>query len=314
MPTTTLRRAAATSLTALLGGAAALALPATAQAAPAPAAPRAAAAPAPAAGGPTIIRRPVVIAHRGAAGQAPENTLAAVDRADALGFDWVENDVQRTKDGELVIVHDDSLARTTNVEELFPDRAPWKIKDFTAAEIRTLDAGSWFGPAFAGARVPTLKEYVNRVDRNHQKMLMEVKNPELYPGIEKNIADVLDQEGWLDRSHVLYKLVMQSFSADSVRTFHGLRPEVTTGFLGTPALADLPQYAAFTDQINPQHGTINAAFVKAVHSLRGPQGKVLQVNTWTVDDAVNTKKVWDYKVDGIISNKPDVVREAMRQP
>ncbi|WP_281259550.1 glycerophosphodiester phosphodiesterase family protein, partial [Streptomyces glaucescens] len=96
--------------------------------------------------------RPAVIAHRGASAYAPENTLAAVDKAAELGIEWVENDVQRTKDGELVVIHDDSLRRTTDVETVFPDRAPWQVRDFTAAEIARLDAGSWFGPAYAGAR------------------------------------------------------------------------------------------------------------------------------------------------------------------
>ncbi|MFF0743560.1 glycerophosphodiester phosphodiesterase [Streptomyces sp. NPDC004111] len=301
------RRTVALALAVLAGGAGALALPATAQAAPGPGAADAASAAVTASAGPTLF------AHRGASAYAPENTLAAVDRADAMGIDWVENDVQRTKDGELVIVHDDSLARTTNVEQLFPDRAPWKIKDFTAAEINTLDAGSWFGPAYAGARVPTLKQYLNRLDDNKQKLLMEVKNPEMYPGIEKDVLGVLAQEGWLDGDHVRRKLVVQSFSADSVRTVHTLRADLTTGFLGTPAVADLPKYAAYTDRINPQHGTIDAAYVQAVHRLKGAHGRRLQVNTWTVDDAVNAKKVRGFGVDGIITNKPDVVRDALRR-
>ncbi|NED08346.1 glycerophosphodiester phosphodiesterase, partial [Streptomyces sp. SID6648] len=87
--------------------------------------------------------------------------------------------------------HDESLARTTDVEEVFPDRSPWKVKDFTAAEIARLDAGSWFGPEYAGARVPTLEQYLNRLDRNHQKLLLELKSPGLYPGIEQQTLKVL---------------------------------------------------------------------------------------------------------------------------
>lgn len=138
---------------------------------------------------------PVVFAHRGASAYAPENTLAAVDKADALGFDWVENDVQFTKDGVLVVVHDTDLRRTTDAEEVFPDRTSWAVKDFTAAEIARLDAGSWFGPRFAGTRVPTLKQYLDRVERNRQKLLLEIKSPEIYPGIEKETLRVLRQKG-----------------------------------------------------------------------------------------------------------------------
>ncbi|MFE6496474.1 glycerophosphodiester phosphodiesterase [Streptomyces sp. NPDC057748] len=253
---------------------------------------------------------PVVFAHRGASAYAPENTLAAVDKADALGFDWVENDVQFTKDGVLVVVHDTDLRRTTDVEEVFPDRTSWAVKDFTAAEIARLDAGSWFGPKFAGTRVPTLKQYLDRVERNRQKLLLEIKSPEIYPGIEKETLRVLRQKGWLDRSHVKNRLVIQSFGADSVKKVHQLRPDVTTGFLGTPAVADLPSYAAFTDQINPSYTSVSADYVDAVHALKGAHGKKLRVNTWTVNDAATAAKVAGLGVDGIITNYPDVVREA----
>ncbi|MFF8446405.1 glycerophosphodiester phosphodiesterase [Streptomyces leeuwenhoekii] len=257
-------------------------------------------------------RPPTVIAHRGASAYAPENTLAAVDKAAELGIRWVENDVQRTKDGELVVLHDDSLRRTTDVEEVFPDRAPWKVKDFTAAEIARLDAGSWFGPAWAGARVPTLEQYVRRVEHHHQKLLLEIKNPALYPGIERQTLKVLANEGWLDRRHVAHRLVVQSFSADSVRTVHELKPAVKTGFLGTPPVSELPAYAAFTDQINPSHGSLSAGYVSAVQAVTGPHGKPLEVFTWTVDDAERARQVAGYGVDGIITNKPDVVRGAVR--
>jgi glycerophosphoryl diester phosphodiesterase len=228
-----------------------------------------------------------------------------------MGFAWVENDVQRTRDGELVVVHDDSLARTTDVEQKFPARAPWKVKDFTAAEIATLDAGSWRGAQWAGARVPTLKEYLNRVDENRQKLLLEIKKPELYPGIEQDTLRVLGEEGWLDRSHVRGRLVIQSFGADSVRAVHRERPDITTGFLGRPAVADLPVYAAFTDQINPSHTSLTAEYVAAVHALKGAHGKPLRVSTWTVNDAAAAERVAGFGVDGIITNHPDVVRDAV---
>ncbi|NUK04286.1 glycerophosphodiester phosphodiesterase [Streptomyces lunaelactis] len=262
---------------------------------------------------PAAVRHgePLVIAHRGASAYAPENTLAAIDLAGDMGFAWVENDVQRTKDGELVVVHDESLARTTDVEQRFPGRAPWKIKDFTAAEIATLDAGSWFGPKWAGARVPTLKQYLNRVEDNGQKLLLEIKNPRSYPGIEQDTLRVLGAEGWLDRCHVRHKLVIQSFGAETVKVVHRQRPDIVTGFLGTPAVADLPSYAAFTDQINPTYTTLTAAYVAAVHRLKGPHGKPLQVSTWTVNDAAGAVRVAGFGVDGIITNNPDVVREAL---
>ncbi|MGW7257804.1 glycerophosphodiester phosphodiesterase [Streptomyces sp. NPDC054834] len=251
-----------------------------------------------------------VIAHRGASAYAPENTLPAIDKAAGLGFSWVENDVQRTRDGELVVIHDDSLARTTNVEDVFPGRAPWKVKDFTAAEIARLDAGSWFSPAYRGTRVPTLEQYMRRVEHNHQKLLLEIKNPELYPGIERQTLKLLSNEGWLDHGHQ-GRLIVQSFSADSLRIVHDLKPGITTGFLGTPSVGSLQRYAGFADLINPSYGTISTSYVTTVHMFDGPHGRPMGVFAWTVNDAVTARSVARYGVDGLITNRPDVVRAAL---
>lgn len=254
---------------------------------------------------------PTVVAHRGASAYAPENTLASIDKAARLGFQWVENDVQRTRDGELVVIHDDSLKRTTDVEQVFPHRAPWKVKDFTAAEIARLDAGSWFGHAYAGTRVPTLKQYMRRVEHNHQSLLLEIKNPELYPGIEQQTLKLLGNEGWLDQRHLDSRLIVQSFSADSIRTVHDLGPGIRTGFLGTPPVSALHRYASFTDLINPSYGSVSAGYVSAVHAFTGPHGHPMEVFAWTVDDAPTAWKVAGYGVDGLITNKPDVVRASL---
>ncbi|MFI8892970.1 glycerophosphodiester phosphodiesterase [Streptomyces paradoxus] len=284
-------RAVAASTTALLGTAALL-FPAS---------------PARAAGGGT----PLVIAHRGASAYAPENTLAAVDRAAELGIRWVENDVQRTRDGELVVLHDDNLRRTTDAEEVFPGRAPWKVKDFTAPEIARLDAGSWFGPAYAGARVPTLEQFVHRLERHHQKLLLEIKNPELYPGIERQTLKALSNEGWLDRSHLAGRLIVQSFSADSVRTVHELKPGVKTGLLGTPRVSDLLDVAEFADQVNPSYSSLSPAYVSSVQAFDGPHGRPMEVFAWTIDNGRTARRIAGYGVDGIITNRPDVVRKAL---
>ncbi|WBB60032.1 glycerophosphodiester phosphodiesterase family protein [Streptomyces sp. WMMC500] len=298
MPSRTLTRASG-ALTALAG----LVFTAAATSATATAADSAAA---------SSAAAPVVtIAHRGASADAPENTLEAIDAAREMGIDWVENDVQRSKDGELVIMHDDTLARTTDVEDLFPDRAPWKVSDFTWKEIRTLDAGSWKGEEWAGARVPNLTQYMKRVTKNRQKLVLEIKKPELYPGIEKEVLTELRKLGWLSRTAVKHKLVVQSFGADSIKTVHELRPDVKTGFLGTPAVADLPAYAAFSDQINSNHGTMSAEYYAAVHALKGPHGRQLEAYTWTVDDPARAVELARWGADGIITNRPDVIAEAL---
>ncbi|MFE0628973.1 glycerophosphodiester phosphodiesterase [Streptomyces sp. NPDC058864] len=255
---------------------------------------------------------PTVFAHRGASTEAPENTLAAVRRAHEQHIKWIENDVQRTKDGALVVIHDATLNRTTDVEQVFPDRSPWRVADFTLAEIRRLDAGSWFAPRFRGERVPTLQEYLELLDRDQQGLLLELKQPELYPGIEKQTVDALEKAGWLDQAHLSGRLVVQSFSADALRRTHELRPAVVTGFLGSPPVSRLKEYAAFADQINPDEKDVTYAYVQAVHSVNGPDGKPMRVNAWTVDDLTTAVRMAALGADGIITNRPDVIRNGVQ--
>jgi glycerophosphoryl diester phosphodiesterase len=254
---------------------------------------------------------PVIYAHRAGAAYAPENTLAAIRNSHRLGAQWVENDVQRTRDGQLVVIHDPTLARTTNVEKVYPARKPWRVADFTLREIKRLDAGSWFGRKYARERIPTLAQYMGQLDRTGQGVLLELKQPQLYPGIEKQTLALLDKEGWLDGPHIADRLVIQSFSAAALRTTHRLRPAVRTGFLGNPAVGELPSYAAFADQINPSDKTLTWSYVDTVHHTRGPHGVDMRVNTWTVDDTSRATAVAGLGVDGIITNRPDVIEDAV---
>lgn len=253
---------------------------------------------------------PVVVAHRGACGYAPENTLASIDKAAAMGATWVENDVQRTRDGQLVVIHDATLDRTTDVKRLYPNRAPWRVKDFTAREIARLDAGSWFGPRFAGVRVPMLWQYMERVSHNHQSLILEIKNPQLYPGIERQTLALLGSQGWLDPGHLRDRLVVQSFSADSVRRVHALRPAIRTAYLGTPKVTELKAYARFADQINSEYTKLSPPYVSAAHALKGPHAQRVKVFAWTVNRADEARRLAGFGVDGIITNVPDVVRRA----
>src|SRR6267142_6845902 len=131
-----------------------------------------------------------LIAHRGASAYAPENTLSAYRLAIAEGADFVEQDLQITRDGVLVCLHDLTLERTTNVKEVFPTRfheepvdgkpmRHWYVSDFTLREIKQLDAGSWFDVKFKGTRVPTFQEAIDLV-RGKAGLYPETKAPEVY--------------------------------------------------------------------------------------------------------------------------------------
>jgi glycerophosphoryl diester phosphodiesterase len=171
----------------------------------------------------------ILIAHRGASAYAPEHTIAAYELALKQGADFVEQDLQITKDGVLVCMHDMNLDRTTNVEEVFPDRSVevrgkkvWPVAEFTLEEIKKLDAGSWFDPKFKGKRVPTFQEAIDAI-RGKAGIYPETKGPESYAerglSMEAKLVQVL-RKNHLDwpGADTTTPVVIQSFSAKSLQT------------------------------------------------------------------------------------------------
>jgi len=172
------------------------------------------------------------VAHRGASAYAPEHTLAAYKLAIEMGADYVEQDLAVTKDGVLICLHDASLERTTNVEEVFPDRAisislegktrrAWVANDFTLAEIKQLDAGTWFNAKFKGERVPTFDEAVALI-RGKAGIFPELKTPEIYEGrkvdFEQLVAAALDKHGLRGpKADGKTPVILQTFGQASAR-------------------------------------------------------------------------------------------------
>lgn len=173
---------------------------------------------------------PWVIAHRGASAYAPENTVPAFRLAAEQRATFVEFDLRLTKDRHVVCLHDDSLERTTDVEEVFPERfrtvgtgtqatRRWLLEGFTLAELQRLDAGSWFAPAFRGTRIPTFTDTIEAL-RGRSGLFIELKSPERYEGIERLVlaelkARGLEKPGADPRTPVL----LQSFTASSLEVF-----------------------------------------------------------------------------------------------
>ena len=172
------------------------------------------------------------VAHRGASAYAPEHTLAAYQLAIEMGADYVEQDLAVTRDGVLICLHDASLERTTNVEEVFPDRAvsislegktrrAWVANDFTLAEIKQLDAGSWFDARFKGEQVPTFDEAIALV-RGKAGIFPELKTPEIYEGrkvdFEQLVATALDKHGLRGaKADAKTPVILQTFGQASAR-------------------------------------------------------------------------------------------------
>ncbi|RUT38831.1 glycerophosphodiester phosphodiesterase [Pseudomonas sp. PAMC 29040] len=154
------------------------------------------------------IPHPAVIAHRGASFDAPESTAASYKLARDLGADYLEMDLQRSKDGVLFALHDNSLLRTTDVAQKFPERKDSPASAFTLAELKTLDAGSWFNqaypdrarPAYVGLPILTLDEIIDIAQGNPQHkpgLYIETKEPKQFPGIERDLKNKLGERGWL---------------------------------------------------------------------------------------------------------------------
>ncbi|MFG1705969.1 glycerophosphodiester phosphodiesterase [Nonomuraea sp. M3C6] len=240
------------------------------------------------------------VAHRGASAYAPENTIASFRLASRLDADVFELDVQETKDHQLVVMHDSTLSRTTDAERVYPDRSPWNVRDLTLAEIRKLDAGSWFSSRYSGERVPTLSEALNAMKDSNLSLMLEVKGAKLYPGIEERVvAELRRNPSWLSER----RLAVQSFNWDSMRKFHGLMSDVPIGLLGTPTAEQLPGLAEYADLINPPHKTLTAEYVERVHQAG------MRVHTYTINNSQVMRRMIDFHVDGIITNKPDVLAD-----
>lgn len=247
---------------------------------------------------------PVVnVAHRGASAYAPENTLAAVRKAIGRDSDLVELDVHRSADGALVLLHDTTLTRTTNVRQVFPHRAPWLVGDFSLPEIRRLDAGSWKSQDFAGERVPTLAEAIEVLRPSRAGLLLELKAVALYPGIVPEVVAALREvPGYVESATEANRLVVQSFDHGAMWEHKALEPAVPVGLLGTPAPERLARLATWAACVNPSLWSADAAYVAAVHRHR------MGCLVWTVNRASAMRRALQMGVDGVITNRPDVLQ------
>ncbi|SER28463.1 glycerophosphoryl diester phosphodiesterase [Pseudomonas sp. NFACC02] len=188
---------------------------------------------------------PAVIAHRGASFDAPEETVPSYTLARELGADYLEMDIQRTKDGVLIALHDDTLGRTTNVADVYPDRAKDPVSSFTLDEIKRLDAGSWFNKAhperarasYAGLKVLTLDEVIDIAEggKNKPGLYIETKVPAQFPGIEEDLKKKLEQRGWLSQrpaaekghvnvAHMPGRVILQTFEKPSLELLQKAMP------------------------------------------------------------------------------------------
>jgi glycerophosphoryl diester phosphodiesterase len=267
------------------------------------------------------------VGHRGASAYAPENTVPAFQLAAEQGATFVEFDLQFTKDRQIVCLHDNSLERTTDVEEVFPDRfrpltgtdtaKRWMLEDFTLAEIKRLDAGAWFDPTFRATRIPTFAETIDAL-RGRAGLFIELKSPERYPGIEKQILAELEAKG-LGRPGADPKapVLLQSFNAASLQILADSGTKLPIHFLVSARDAKpwmtpdgLPRIKAFATGISPEKTIVSEyrdamAKAKQMGLLITPYTFRASAVTGFPDVRAEMAHYLELGVDGVITDNPD---------
>ena len=256
----------------------------------------------------------LVIGHRGASGYAPEHTFASYDLALRLGADYIEQDLQLTKDGVLVALHDPTLDRTARGA---PENCKGLVIEKTLAQIETCDVGSWFNDAFpqyaraeyVGQRIPTLDAIFQRYGRR-ANYYIETKNPEDAPGMEKKLLALLDAYGLRGSGVRARQVLIQSFSAPSLRKTHALDAtlpliQLTEHPTSAALQASLDSVATYAVGIGPAKASVDAALIAAAHR------RCLDVHPWTVNDSIEMRALVVIGVDGMFTNFPDLLRAAL---
>lgn len=239
---------------------------------------------------------PVIWAHRGASGIMPENTLLSFQKAAELKADGVELDIQLTKDGQIVVMHDERLERTSNGKG-------W-VKDYTLAELRKLEFNKTH-PETGHADIPTMKEVFELLKPTKLTINIELKTGIFdYEGIEKKIIDLTHEEGFENR------VIYSSFNHYSIMKIQELDPQAKTAFLYADGTMDMPEYGAahHVDALHP-----------ALYNLRYPEflskcrEKNLELNVWTVNEEEYVRICLQAQVHGIITNYPDMARRVTEE-
>ncbi|MFC9396339.1 glycerophosphodiester phosphodiesterase [Streptomyces sp. NPDC057027] len=228
-----------------------------------------------------------VIAHRGAPSAAPENTLVSDEVARRGGAVWIENDVQPSKDGVPYILHDTTVDRTTD--------GTGAIRSLTSAQLDALDAGSWFAPAYAGTRVPTLAAQLADLRERGGKLLLEIKGRHTRAEVARIVRDVRDQD-------MTDRVFVQSFDVPSLRYAHELAPELPLGLLRSTLDAD--PVAVAKDLDLAAYNVADTALATRPQAVGDLHAAGVAVNVWTVDTPARWKALDALGVDGVITNRP----------
>lgn len=252
------------------------------------------------------------IAHRGASAHAPESTLPAFMLAEKMGADWIELDVQMTRDGHLVALHDDQVDRTTN------GKGP--VRNFTLAELKQLDAGTWFGkkyprrwkPEYQGTSIPTLGEVFTQMG-DRVRYCLEIKENSAGPRLEGKLLQLLKQHGLWNPAQPGNQVVIQSFDRQSLKRLHHQAPEITLIQLihfqearsVSPKL--LREIQVYAEGIGYHHRQMDR------DDVRRAQSHGLRIHPYTVNRKKDMRRLIRWGVDGICTNYPDRLQRVLKE-
>ncbi len=244
----------------------------------------------------TSLVIPRVIGHRGAKAYAPENTLSSIHAAADLGCEWVEVDVKLSKDSEAIIFHDEELERCTGAQGL--------VKDFTLAELRELDAGSWYGESFLGEKIPTLEELLNVVLERGMGVNLEIKP---CPGREKETAEVMLDVATRIWPDDLPPPLISSFQNVSLETAMDMMEEWPRGFLMDEHLENWQELAQYLNAatININGNTATRDEIEEYLEMQKP------ILAYTINDQMKAKELIRWGVDTVFSDNPDTIMEIL---
>lgn len=273
------------------------------------------------------------IAHRGASGHAPEHTFASYDLVKKMKADYLELDIQLTKDGQLIAMHDTAVDRTTN--------GTGEVRDKTLSEIKSLDAGSWFNKAYpekakqeyGGQKVPTLEEIFQKYGRS-MKYYIETKSPDVYPGMEEKLLALLEKYNLIGQNMSSSRVMIQSFSKDSLKKIHSINKNIPlvqllwyypnenneivewSGITHEPKRVtndDFQEIKKYAVGIGPNLRNDNGDLIINESYMKMARQNGLLIHPYTINEKPDMRLLIKWGATGMFTNYPDRLHSVLKE-
>lgn len=228
----------------------------------------------------------IVTAHRGASGLTPENTMSAMLKAIEIGSDYAELDVQETKDGVLVLLHDSSLKRTADLDK--------NIREMNYADLNAIDVGTWFDSTFAGEPIPTLEAVIDAV-YGKMKLNIELKMNGHEQCLVERVVELVKKKNFISNC------IITSFNFEAINKVKELDPEIKAGYIFSRMPEGIDVFTAHVDLLSVKFTLVDEEFVNRAHANNK------EVHVYTVNKPEEMKRLIKLGVDSIITDRPDIL-------